>query len=99
MGDLRIRRARPADHDVLIQELGQRRFFADRFSRQDNHLGMLLTAWHGISPVGVVYLWLEAAEEAELRERLPGAPILNQLFVHPDRRGAGIGSALVVAAE
>lgn len=99
MGNLRIRRARPTDLDVLIRELGQRRFFADRFSRQRHGRGMLLTAWRGIRPIGVIYLWLEAAEEVELRENLPGTPLLNHLEIHADHRGGGMGTQLINAAE
>jgi GNAT superfamily N-acetyltransferase len=94
-----IRRARPADLDVLIQELGQRQVLDDRVSRQNKGLGMLLTAWRGLRPVGVIYLWLEDAEEPELREHLPGTPILNHLEIHPDHRGHGTGTKLVMAAE
>ena len=99
MGDLHIRRARPADLEVLVRGLGQRDFFDDRLSRQDKNLGMLLIAWQGVHPLGVVYLWLEDAEEVELRVRLPYTPILNHLEVHPDRRGTGIGTKLIEAAE
>lgn len=99
MGNVQIRRARPTDLDVLIKELGQRRFFDDRFSRQSDGLGMLLTAWRGARPIGVIYLWLEDAEEAELRERLPGTPILNHLEIHENHRGGGTGTKLIKAAE
>jgi GNAT superfamily N-acetyltransferase len=99
MGKLHIRRARPADLDVLVQELGQRRFFVDRITRQGEHRGTLLTAWRGNRPIGVVYLWLEEAEEPELREHLPGTPILNHLEVHRDHRGGGVGTALIRSAE
>jgi ribosomal protein S18 acetylase RimI-like enzyme len=99
MGDLRIRRARPADLDVLIGELGQQGFFDDRISRQGKRLGMLLTAWRLSRPIGVVYLWLEEAEEAELRAHLPGTPILNHLEIHPDYRGGGAGTELITGAE
>lgn len=99
MGNLNIRRARPTDLEVLIRELGQRRFFDDRVCRQTKRLGMLLTAWRGIRPIGVIYLWLEDAEEAELREHLPGTPILNHLEIHPDHRGRGTGTRLIKAAE
>lgn len=99
MDDPRIRRARAADYDVLVAELGQRRFFDDRFSRQANKLGMLLVAWRDDRPIGVIYLWLEDAEEPELREHLPGTPILTHLEIHPDHRGSGAGTALIQAAE
>ncbi|MFC4855609.1 GNAT family N-acetyltransferase [Actinophytocola glycyrrhizae] len=99
MGDLHIRRARPADLETLVQELGQRRFFEDRFSRQSRKLGMLLTAWRAGVPIGVLYLWLEDAEEKELRDHLPGTPILNHLEIHPDHRGGGVGSTLIDEAE
>lgn len=99
MDDLRIRRARAADHDVLVAELGQRRFFDDRFSRQAARLGMLLVAWRDDRPIGVIYLWLEDAEEPELREHLPGTPILTHLEIHPRHRGGGVGTALIQAAE
>jgi len=99
MGNLHIRRARPTEYDVLIQELGQRRFIADRFSRQATGLGMLLVAWRGTRPIGIIYLWLEDAEEAELRERLPGTPILSHLEIHRDHRGSGTGTKLITAAE
>jgi ribosomal protein S18 acetylase RimI-like enzyme len=99
MGNLHIRRASPADLEVLVRELGQPRFFADRISRQNDKLGVLLTAWRHTRPVGIVYLWLEKAEEAELREHLPDTPILNHLEIHPDHRGRGIGTKLINAAE
>jgi GNAT superfamily N-acetyltransferase len=99
MGNLHIRRARPTDLDVLIRELGQRRFFVDRFSRQATGLGMLLVAWRATRPIGIIYLWLEEAEEAELREHLPGTPILNHLEIHRDHRGGGTGTKLITAAE
>jgi GNAT superfamily N-acetyltransferase len=99
MGYLRIRRARRADLDVLVRELGQRRFFVDRVSRQERRLGVLLTAWRGAAPIGVLYLWLEEAEEDELREHLPGTPILNHLEIHPAHRGGGTGTELIAAAE
>jgi GNAT superfamily N-acetyltransferase len=99
VGTLRIRRARRTDLDVLIRELGQRRFFTDRFARQSAGRGMLLTAWRGARPIGVLYLWLEPAEEAELRTHLPGTPILNHLEIHADHRGGGTGTKLMRAAE
>jgi GNAT superfamily N-acetyltransferase len=99
MGNLNIRRARRTDLDVLIRELGQRRFFDDRLSRQTGGRGMLLIAWRAGVPIGIVYLWLELAEEPEIREYLPGTPLLTHLEIHPAHRGGGTGTKLIKAAE
>jgi GNAT superfamily N-acetyltransferase len=99
VGILQIRRARPAELDVLSRVLGQRRLLADRLVRQSAGQGMLLVAWRGPRPIGTIYLWLEEAEEKELREYLPDTPILNHLVVRPDHRGGGIGTTLINAAE
>jgi len=99
MGNLRIRRARVSDLEILIREFGQRRIFDDRISRQKRGLGMLLTAWRGARPVGVLYLWVEEAEEPELRQHIPGTPILNHLEIHTEHRGGGMGTKLIKAAE
>lgn len=46
-----------------------------------------------------VYLWLEPAEEPEIRDHLPGVPLTTHLEVHPERRRQGIGTSIVDAAE
>lgn len=99
MANLHIRRARPTDLDVLIDELGEGPLFADRMTRQADGRGTLLAAWLGAVPIGVIYLWLEPAEEDELRERLPGTPILNHLEIREGHRGGGTGTKLITAAE
>jgi len=99
MGNLRIRRARVSDLEILVREFDQRRVLDDRISRQKRGLGMLLTAWRGARPVGVLYLWLEEAEEPELRQHIPGTPILNHLEIHTEHRGGGMGTKLIKAAE
>jgi GNAT superfamily N-acetyltransferase len=99
MGRLHIREADPADLDALVGELGQRGYFADRLRRQDEGLGVLLIAWDDGRPVGDVYLWLEPAEEAEIREHLPGVPLLNHLEIHVDHQSRGRGTELIKAAE
>ncbi|WP_143229547.1 GNAT family N-acetyltransferase [Actinophytocola xanthii] len=84
---------------MLVAELGQGAFFADRLARQADGRGMLLVAWHRRRPVGDVYLWWERAEEPELQIFLPGTPLLTHLEVHVDHRARGTGTALVAAAE
>jgi GNAT superfamily N-acetyltransferase len=88
------------DQRALGQDApGQGRYFAERLERQRQGRGVLLIAWDGATPVGTVYLWLEPAEEPELREWLPDAPLIIRLEVRPDRRGQRIGTRLMEAAE
>ncbi|QFU90437.1 GNAT family N-acetyltransferase [Amycolatopsis sp. YIM 10] len=99
MSELRIREAGSADLPQLTHVMGQEPYFTDRLSRQKDGLGRLLVAWQDDRPVGVVYLWLEPAEEAELREHLPDTPLLTHLETHVEHRARGIGTSLVRAAE
>jgi GNAT superfamily N-acetyltransferase len=99
MRDLTIRPARPEDLTSLIRRLGQGRFFADRLARQRDERGVLLTAWHGGTVIGDVYLWLEPAEEPEIRTFLPGVPLVTHLEIHRDHRCLGAGTRLIRAAE
>lgn len=99
MIDLVIRPAGPDDLEALAKALGQARFFADHLAMQEDGRGVLLTAWWRDSPKGDVYLRLEPAEEPEIRQFLPGVPLLTHLEVVPDDRNHGIGTRLIAAAE
>jgi len=97
--DISIRPAAGADLPAIIEALGQQHFFAERFRRQQDGRGVLLVAWLDGRPVGDVYVWLERAEEWQLREHLPGIPLLNHLEVVDGMRNRAIGTAIVEAAE
>jgi ribosomal protein S18 acetylase RimI-like enzyme len=97
--DLDIRLATHRDLPDLVRVLDQERFFADRFARQQTGHGELLVARQKGTPVGVVYLWLAPAEEPELRQHLPGVPLLNHLEVAAGHRNQGIGTAIIGHAE
>ncbi|MDF5752356.1 GNAT family N-acetyltransferase [Spongiactinospora sp. TRM90649] len=99
MPDPHIRPVIDSDLTALIWAFGQADFFFDRFSRQSRGRGALLIALRGGAVVGNVYLWWEPAEEAELRERLPGVPVLTHLEVRSDQRNRGIGTALLAEGE
>jgi GNAT superfamily N-acetyltransferase len=99
IGDLRIQRASAKDLSALARFPGQHQLLDDRFARQRDGRGLLLVAWVSGEPVGRVYLWLEPAEEREIRDNLPGVALLLHLWVHEDSRNQGVGSALVDAAE
>ena len=94
-----IRPARPGELAVLVAAFGQRAHLADRLSRQRDGQGVMLAAWCGGTPIGMVYLWTEPAEEPEIRDHLPDVPILNHLEVREEWRNRGVGTALVAAAE
>lgn len=74
-------------------------FFADRLNRQRNGRGVLFVGRLGATIVGTVYLWLEAAEEPEIRQFLPSVPLLTHLKVVPGFRNHGFGTRLVAAVE
>jgi ribosomal protein S18 acetylase RimI-like enzyme len=99
MRDVSIRPADPADLAVLTGTLGDEDFFDDRLARQQTGRGVLLTAWLAGNPIGDVYVWLEQADEQEVRDFLPGVPLLNHVEVHPDHREQGVGTQLVTEAE
>ena len=94
-----VRIARPENLPVLVSFFGQREYLVDRLARQEAGLGLLLTAWVEERPVGGVYLRMEPAEEPEIRQHLPGVPLLNHLEVLEEWRGRGIGTRLVTEAE
>jgi ribosomal protein S18 acetylase RimI-like enzyme len=99
MSDIEIRPAEQADLGLLIETFGDEEFFTDRLARQQATRGILLTAWTQQDPIGDLYIWLEPADEVELREHLPEVPLLNHVEVHPDHRNRGIGTELMFAAE
>ncbi|WP_169807403.1 GNAT family N-acetyltransferase [Herbidospora cretacea] len=99
MGPPDIRQATEADLPALIETLQQTAYFADRLHRQAAGHGLLLVAWEGDRPVGDVYLWMGAAEEAALRRHLPDVALITHLEVVAHRRGNGIGTRLLAEAE
>lgn len=99
MSDVTIRPADDADLPALTSAFGDETFFTDRLARQRAGKGQLLVACLGDRAVGHVYVWWESAEEREVRDYLPGVPLLNRVKVLPSCQNQGIGSGLVLAAE
>jgi GNAT superfamily N-acetyltransferase len=97
-GESAVRRAHRDDLAALVRSLGQRGYFTDRLRRQAEGRGVLLIGWLDQLPVGVAYLWLEPADEPEIRHHLPGVPLLQHLEVRPDYRRRGVGTEVVQAA-
>ncbi|MDI5975766.1 GNAT family N-acetyltransferase [Amycolatopsis magusensis] len=96
---LSIRLARPADLPALTGVLADREFVEDRLARQQLRAGWLLTAWWDGEAVGGMYVWRDLAEEDELREHLPGVPLLTHIEIAPGHRGRGIGTELIRHGE
>jgi GNAT superfamily N-acetyltransferase len=94
-----IRLARPGDFYALAAAFEDASFFDDRLRRQQKNRGRLFTAWLDGKPVGIVYLWLERAEERRIRKNLPKVALLTRLEVVDTARNRGIGQALIAAAE
>ncbi len=97
-----IRPAIEADVAELVAEgFGPEGLYRDRLRRQEGGNGWLLI--YRLDPAGppegVVYLWLDEADEAEIRTCLPGVPLVMNLKVHHDRRGYGIGTELMHEVE
>jgi GNAT superfamily N-acetyltransferase len=99
MTEPHVRPARSADLEPFAAAPGDREFLVDRLARPRKGLGVLFLAWFDCRPAGLVYLWLEAAEEPLIRRHLPGVPLLTHLEVRAELRNRGIGQALAAAVE
>jgi GNAT superfamily N-acetyltransferase len=99
MNDLVVKVAAPADLEPLISVLGDPTYYADWLYRQYAGLGELLIAFLDDRPVGAIYLWLEDADEPEIREHLPGVPLLRHLRVLRPHQRQRIGTTLIDVAE
>jgi GNAT superfamily N-acetyltransferase len=71
----------------------------DRLRRRELDKGELLVASHRDGVAGHIYIWLEEAEEPELRKALPKVPLLMNLWVREQCRRKGIGTELITEAE
>jgi ribosomal protein S18 acetylase RimI-like enzyme len=94
--DLEVRTATTADVRGHVLDVDDREFFLDRLRAAD---GLALFAFLGAEMAGHIFVRLGPAAEAELREHLPGVPILEHLKVAEHHRGAGIGRHLIAVAE
>ena len=97
--DITVRQAQRSDLEALVAALGQPHYFAIRLGKQPEVGILLVAAREDGSVAGSAFLRLAPAEEAELREWLPGAPVLTHVEVVPDQQGNGVGKMIVRAAE
>jgi len=90
------RTASVEDVQKLVDDVDDRRYFLDHLG---NGRGILLFAFRADEFVGHIFLRLEPAEEPDLREGLPGVPLIQHLKVLETYRDKGIGTKLIGAAE
>src|ERR1700754_4588653 len=92
-----IRPASAEDMLPLERALGPERtaFYRTRLKRN----GVVLLAWQGEEPVGVVFVTWEAADEEVVRKHLPGVPFVHRLHVPAGLRERGLGHSLLREAE
>jgi len=96
-----IRPIRAEDLTILSRTLvsGDPKKHSRRMEMQDRGDVTYLIAWEGTKPVGHVMIRWKGTEEKAPRRALPGCPHMEDLAVIETRRGRGIGSTLVAAAE
>ena len=97
-----IRPARRSDLMVLEAAMptGLDRRHETRLRRQDAGLSAYLVAWDGEVPIACGEIRWNGCDAPEVAARFPTCPEVNALIVWPsERRGSGIGSALLAAAE
>jgi GNAT superfamily N-acetyltransferase len=94
--DVSIRSASDEEVRKFVDHRDEQHYFLEHLGRSR---GILLFAFLGDLLVGHVFLRLEPPEEAELRDGLPGVPLLQHLRVMDDHQRSGIGTQLLSAAE
>lgn len=94
---LHIRPATIEDMPVVGHVLGadQAHFYRNRLARP----GVVLSAWLEDQLAAAIYVCWEPADEPEVRQHLPGVPLLHRLRVRPDLRRRQIGTQLIEEAE
>lgn len=94
--DVSIRTAADEDVRKLVEDRHDRYHFLEHLG---SDRGILLFALLGEVLVGHLFVRTGAAEEDELRDGLPGVPLLQHLRVMGDHQGRGIGRRLLAEAE
>ncbi|MBB2941070.1 ribosomal protein S18 acetylase RimI-like enzyme [Actinoplanes lutulentus] len=94
--DVSIRAASDEDVRKLVDHRDEKHYFLEHLGKGR---GILLFAVLGEVLVGHIFLRLEPPEEPELRDGLPGVPLLQHLRVMDEHQRSGIGRRLLSAAE
>jgi ribosomal protein S18 acetylase RimI-like enzyme len=102
VGDvLEIRECAVDDLDLLEHRMpaGGHDAHAHHFAHQQTGSRTYLVAWQEALPVGCCLILWEGSIVPEVRTALPDAVEISNMYVHPEARGRGVGTALLQAAE
>jgi GNAT superfamily N-acetyltransferase len=84
---------------AVASTLRHRIVVADRLERQRRDECLYLVAWEGGCPVGQALLHRQRPPALRVADRVDALPYLEDVFVIPEFRNLGIGTALLEAAE
>ncbi|MGA9114351.1 MAG: GNAT family N-acetyltransferase [Candidatus Dormiibacterota bacterium] len=84
---------------AVASTLRHRVVVADRLERQRRDECLYLVAWEAGFPVGQALLHRQRPPALRVADRVDALPYLEDVFVVPDFRNLGIGTALLEAAE
>ena len=90
---------RPEEAAAVGACLRHRLVVSDRLARQGRGECLYLVAWEGGAPTGQALLHWRRPQALTTIPGLDGLPYLEDVFVLPERRDRGIGTALLAAAQ
>jgi len=90
---------RVEEAQAVASTLRHRIVVTDRLERQRRDECLYLVAWEGGCPVGQALLHRQRPPALRVADRVDALPYLEDVFVVPEFRNLGIGTALLEAAE
>jgi GNAT superfamily N-acetyltransferase len=96
---MEVRLLRPEEAAAVAATLRHRIVVADRLERQRRDECLYLVAWEGGTPVGQALLHRRRPSALTVAGVVDSLPYIEDVFVLPEWRDRGIGTALLEAAE
>jgi len=94
-----VRVLRPEEAVAVAATLRHRIVVADRLERQRRDECVYLVAWEGGTPIGQVLLHRWRPSALAVAGVVDSLPYIEDVFVLPEWRNRGVGTALLEAAE
>jgi GNAT superfamily N-acetyltransferase len=94
-----VRLLRPEEAAAVAAKLRHRFVVADRLERQRRDECLYLVAWDGGNPVGQALLHRRRPSALAVAGVVDSLPYIEDVFVLPEWRNQGVGTALLEAAE